>query len=90
MAEIVKNVKGFKVIKTSMVEMNKFFHSPGICDCCNKGSADGYLIAVLNSWYCPECYDYWMIRAKYHAVDAPHESQVFARHKVILKSCLTS
>lgn len=31
----------------------------GICDSCNKGVLEGYLIPVLNSYYCPACFAEW-------------------------------
>lgn len=31
----------------------------GICDFCGKHSPTGYLIPVLNAYYCPDCYKEW-------------------------------
>lgn len=90
MAQIVISKKGFKSIKTSMSEMSEILDSPCICDYCNGTPGEGYLVAVLNSWYCPECYHNWEAKAKFHAVDAPYESSVFEQYKNIFKSCLTS
>ena len=47
----------FLVIEATRAEMHRVCDSPGICDYCGKVSDNGYYIAVLNSWYCPECYE---------------------------------
>lgn len=56
MAEIVKNKKGFKVMKMNLSEIN-YIGGFGICDWCGNTSTEGYYIAVLNQWYCPKCYN---------------------------------
>jgi len=58
MAEIIENEKGFKVISSSMSETWKF-GGMGICESCNKASFKGYIICVLNRWYCEKCYEEW-------------------------------
>ncbi len=47
----------FLVIEATSLEMYSACGSPGICDYCGQPSENGYYIAVLNSWYCPECYE---------------------------------
>ena len=78
MAEIVNNPKGFKVIKIKATElMDIIFGSLGICDYCSNASFEGYYIAVLHSYYCPDCYEDWMKRCEYYEEDAPYENQNF-------------
>lgn len=61
MASIVKNEKGFKVIKIDSHELRQAVGSPGICDNCLEMPEEGYYIAVLNSWCCPRCYHKWIL-----------------------------
>lgn len=57
MAKIIETPQKFRVIQVSRLElMEKMPGSIGICDDCNKAKQDGYLICVLNQWYCPACY----------------------------------
>ena len=56
MASIVKNEKGFKVIKIDSHELQQAVGSSGICDNCLEMPEEGYYIAVLNRWFCPVCY----------------------------------
>ena len=84
MAEIVKNDKGFKVVKMSMHEINVAFGSLGICDACNKGSFVGYYIAVLNSWYCENDY----LKFLQYATNYPEDSMVENRNFEIVKQRL--
>lgn len=84
MAEIVKNDKGFKVLKMSLEEVNSI-GGLGICDFCNAASHEGYYIAVLNMWYCPKCYKEWISRAKYYPEDASIENKNFEYMKEMLE-----
>lgn len=83
MAEIVENEKGFKVISCSMSETTKF-GGIGICDRCNNAAFTGYLVAVLNRWYCEPCYLSWMIRAVNYPEDQKIEDRNFNEYKKIL------
>lgn len=78
MAEIVE-AKEFKVIKLSLIELQEVEggYSVGICDSCGKASFEGYYIAVLNCYYCPECFENWLQRAKYYPEDKPIEDKNF-------------
>lgn len=75
MASIVKNEKGFKVIKIDRDELQQAVGSPGICDFCSNTPKEGYYIAVLNSWYCPVCYQERIKHATYHKEDKPIEER---------------
>lgn len=80
----VKNEKGFKVIGMSLLEVSEIFGGLGICDSCNDCSRDGYYIAVLNSWYCPECYEQWIKRAKRYKEDIPIEERNYEKLKKLM------
>lgn len=83
MAKQVKNGKGFLIIETTLTEMARI-GSLGICDSCNKGTHKGYYIAVLNSWYCPECYNEWQQRAERYDSDSDIEKKNFAFYADLL------
>lgn len=83
MAHIVENKKGFKVIACSMSETAKF-GGIGICDRCNNSAPTGYLVCVLNHWYCEKCYREWEARAKYYPEDSVYEEKNFNRYKKVL------
>ncbi len=48
----------------------------GICDYCGKAAETGYLIPVLNSYYCHECYDEWDSVGKYYPEDIAVQNRV--------------
>jgi len=75
MAEIIRNEKGFKVIKTSISEINQSVGGLGICDKCNVSSFTGYYVAVLNYWICEECYNEFLGRAKRYKEDTEIEQR---------------
>lgn len=77
MAKIEENSKGFKVIEMTATEVWQIFGGYGICDYCNCNSDSGYYIAVLYSWYCPECYQEWIKRAKRYQNDMKIEMEDF-------------
>lgn len=79
MASVVSNPKGFKVLKVSLVEITSIAGGMGICDSCNRSSFKGYYIAVMNRWYCPECYEQWLSRAYRYGEDEPIETKNFNR-----------
>lgn len=76
MAQVVENDKGFKVIKTTRVEIVSI-GGYGICDDCNTPALNGYYIAVLNVWVCGFCYNDWLARAKRHNEDIKIELRNF-------------
>ena len=49
----------------------------GICDYCGTPSGNGYYIAVLNQWFCPQCCDEWKATAHYYPQDADIERKNF-------------
>ena len=83
MAQIIENKKGFLVIRCSAVETMKF-GGMGICDFCNESDLIGYYIAVLNCWYCQQCYEEWVKRAIRHEEDNVIEVRNFNYYRMIL------
>lgn len=77
MAKVIENTKGFYVIEIPLVELNEAFGGLGICDYCATASQMGYYIAVLNSWYCPQCYKKWLARAVRYPQDMDIEKRNF-------------
>lgn len=81
MAEIVKNNKGFKIIKLSFEEIQQIFKGFGICDCCSdfdKINEILYLIPVLNNRsYCEGCYQKWIEKAENYVEDRDFEQRLF-------------
>lgn len=87
MAKIFKNKKGFKVIEATRGEMMcalSEYGCVGICDSCGESKESGYYIAVLNCWYCKECFYRWYYRAKYYPGDAEIENRNFELYRQIL------
>lgn len=83
MAQIIKNKKGFKVIKVTYADDNKW-GGLGICDQCNGNALKGYYVAVLNSVLCERCYNDWSKSAIYHPEDSRVEDTNFKYMKSIL------
>ena len=71
--------KGFKVIPMTFEEVCTVFGGEGICDWCNNMAPTGKYIAVLNAWYCPECYEAWHERSKYYYEDQGFENEMIER-----------
>ena len=87
MAKIFENKKGFKVIEATRGEMMcalSEYVCVGICDSCGESKESGYYIAVLNCWYCKECFYRWYYRAKYYPGDAEIENRNFELYRQIL------
>ena len=47
----------------------------GICDCCNSNTDFGYLIPVLNCYYCEKCFQKWEKTAKFYPEDVCAEKK---------------
>lgn len=85
MAKIINNPKGFKVLFGTLTETMAITHGLGICDTCNCAAIEGYLVAVLNRYLCPDCYDDWMKRAIFYSEDEPFENKVFTRWLIVAR-----
>lgn len=69
MARIIENEKGFKVIEVDSNEMLKI-GCGNICDHCGHVHyGKGFYVAVLNRWFCPDCYQDWCKYAVNYATD---------------------
>lgn len=67
----------FLIIESTASEIYAACGGPGICDSCGYPSAKGYYIAVLNRWFCPECFEHWKEYAKWYPEDADIENKNF-------------
>lgn len=74
----------FLVIEATQKEMHAAVGSPGLCDYCGWWSDNGYYIAVLNKWYCPECYEKFKADAKYYPQDRQIEERNFKYYSKLL------
>lgn len=80
MAKKVENEKGFLVLEISRSEMiGKLgrYGSIGICDSCGMPANKGYYIAVLNQWFCEDCFKEWYERATRYKEDEFYEKEKF-------------
>lgn len=80
MAKVIENTKGFLLIEATRTELFKI-GGMGICDYCNATSENGVIIAVLNEWFCMDCYNDWLKRAKRYSEDIPIEERNFEYYK---------
>lgn len=83
MAELVKNDKGFKVVKLSKEEASQLGwgidpHGHCLCMRCNKViEGDIYYPVVLNDTMDKECYEKWYNSATYYEDDRDYENKMF-------------
>lgn len=87
MAKIIENKKGFKIIRidrSELIERLAGYGCVGICDRCSLPSVAGYYIAVLNQWFCQNCFYDWYITAVNYPEDRRIEESNFNRMKSIL------
>lgn len=84
MAKKVENSKGFLVIEVSGIESIEKIGGMAICDSCNSHHSQGYYIAVLNQWVCPDCYNEWIARAKRYEEDIRIEQRNYDLHSQLL------
>lgn len=87
MAKIIENKKGFKIIRidrSELIERLAGYGCVGICDRCSSHSVAGYYIAVLNQWFCQNCFYDWYITAVNYPEDRRIEESNFNRMKSIL------
>lgn len=83
MAKVIESEKGFKLIECNRTETTKF-GGAGICDRCNGTPETGIYIAVLNSWYCPKCFEDWHTTARHYDEDKRIEEKNFTAYKDVL------
>ena len=89
MAKVYENKKGFKVIQVTRDEMMcalSEYGCAGICDSCGScNSHDGFYIAVLNCWYCSDCFYEWYAISKRYPEDEEIENKNFELYKQVLE-----
>lgn len=75
--------KGFLVMEVSQQELLSALGEMtlGRCDCCFDAPEIGYYIAVLNQWFCKECYDKWLQTAEYYPEDRRVELRNYEYYK---------
>lgn len=83
MAKVIKNEKGFHIIKMNRLEAvcdcNFGIDNVLICDDCNKECFDEelYYIAVLNMIFCKKCFEDWYNKAINYPEDKKYERDNF-------------
>lgn len=81
MAKIVKNKKGFKVIRLAKAEVLDLwgkYGGVGICERCNEiPESGGFYVAVLNQYLCERCFKDWLKKAEYYPEDEFFENRCF-------------
>lgn len=75
MANYKKTSKGFETIEISREELIEKEVSYGVCDSCNSTPQEGVYIAVLNMWYCVDCFEHWHKHARRYDEDIPTEKE---------------
>lgn len=75
-----KTKQGFTIYKSTFFECISATGGLGICDWCNKSNSTLYIIPILNSAMCPECYKDWIEKnPKYFEEDRSFE-EAYIRH----------
>ena len=88
MAQIYENAKGYKIIEVSSYEMWNI-GCGNICDHCgNPQNGTGFYVAVLNRWFCPQCFEKWYDRARNYATAGSPDKRVEDRNFDIYKKFL--
>lgn len=67
----------FLIIECTAYEVYVACGGPGICDQCGQPAAKGYYIAVLNRWFCEDCFNKWKGYARWYSEDADIERRNF-------------
>ena len=65
--------KGHIAYECTREEMLKVSHGLGICDWCATSHFNLFLVPVLNSAMCPECFKTWENRATFYEEDKDFE-----------------
>lgn len=81
--------KQFLIIECTAKELRNATGSPLVmCDWCGDialaNNYKGYYIAVLNQWYCKECFEKWKESAEYYIEDADVERRNFEFYAPLL------
>lgn len=79
MASLLKNNKGFKIIKMCWREYVACTDSFGLCGLCGDNSSEDplYFIAVIDQAYCKTCFDAWYGSARRYSSEMEKEQHAF-------------
>ena len=75
---------GYVAYKVSLEELKKI-NGGNICDFCNTEINNGYLIPVLNQFYCKECFENWQNNVDYYPEDIRIENSVSEYYELMIK-----
>ena len=83
----IQNDKGFLVMEVSREELMNALgeYTEGVCDYCLSSPENGYYVAVLNQWFCKECYDKWYKSATNYPEDRGCEIRNYVKYKEFFK-----
>lgn len=65
---------GYIVYKCTLTELVEVTGGYGLCDMCNTPNKEMFLIPVLNSAMCLQCYEDWNKRAIFYEDDIPFQN----------------
>lgn len=81
----VMNEQKFRVLKVYRAELGKATDNDSCCcDSCLATPIYGYYIAVLNSWFCPKCFNHWLKNAVRYKEDIPIEEKNYQFYRNLL------
>ena len=80
----LKTKSGYIVYEVTAEELYKYMDSPGICDFCDNPSREGYLIPVINRFYCPKCFVEFNSNSTYYPTDIPVETKNAAYYESLI------
>ncbi len=71
----------YKIKTTELIKLGGW----GVCDYCNKTENVGYLIPVLNRWYCEACFRDWLRTSRFYPDDKPFENRNCKYYEHLIK-----
>lgn len=78
MAKLITNEKGFKVISLTRTEEVALFDDWGYCEACEEICERGFLIPMLETYFCPRCYNAWLPGATHYKCEEVKEERTLA------------
>ncbi|MBQ6164752.1 MAG: hypothetical protein IJK23_09795 [Clostridia bacterium] len=79
----IETKSGYKAYHCTATEI-KITGGKGICDSCGKPHRLGYLIPVLNRWYCEGCFNEWDNSTRFYGSDNAVEQRVDAYYRQMI------
>ncbi|MBO7615006.1 MAG: hypothetical protein J6T15_04860 [Bacilli bacterium] len=74
MKKLEETNNGYLYAKVSRLECLSW-GGMGMCDFCGKDMDEGYLVFVLHSCICPECFNTWIGRSKKYEDDLNYQDE---------------